>query len=398
MAHQSIPLRRKHRRLRALQWYASVSSWLDRARCLQSIDKIRELCAGELVPQLRVIALGQVGYWNLLFKGWDEADYVASAAAFEAAREGSDRPALALQSNRHSFFQSLSSQYHDAYHTAQEGVRTAIEIESLMDYSVGHFFAAFALFYAGEWDSMRRLLRSATSMANRNGHDFWVVLFGLLEAMLHLEASSFEYAHGVCADYLVRARELGHPLSVQISLVLLGKAQLGSGDLDAAQRTFDEVIGWQERERILMDWIWRLPLQFSYVELCLARNDIGAAIRASDLFLTQTARSSEQTWIGLAHLARARVAAFHNDGDRLQTELGKALRVIEAHDVPLAAWRLHAFAAQLGMAGHLVKGREIVRRLANGLAEDQELLSGFLSAPDVSALVGSGRHASAKAR
>jgi hypothetical protein len=30
---------------------------------------------------------------------------------------------------------------------AAEGVRLSIEIESLMDYSVGHFFEAFALFH-----------------------------------------------------------------------------------------------------------------------------------------------------------------------------------------------------------------------------------------------------------
>ena len=383
--------------LRALLWLASVSSWLDRTRCLQAIERINELCAGEIAPELRVNAQGQVAYWNLLFKGWHPSDYAASAAALDAARKGSNRAALALQSNRHSFFQSLTSQYRDAYASAEEGVRIAIEIENLMDYSVGHFFAAFALFHAGEWDSMRRVLRSATETATRNGHDFWVLLFGLLEAMLHLEAFSFESACAACATYLRRARELGHPLSVQISLVLLGKAQLGLGDLNAAQATFDEVIGWQERERILMDWIWRLPLQFSYVELCIARNNMGRAVRAADLFLSQTARTSEYTWIGLAHLARARVAALQNDSGRMRSELEEGLRATEARDAPIAAWRLHAFAARSGLADHMADAQKIVRGLAKGLADAPELLSCFLSAPDVAALQGLVRHASAKA-
>ena len=377
--------------LRALLWYASVSSWLDRADCLKAIEKIKELCKGQISPDLRVNAQGQVAYFNLLFHGWAQEDYSASALALEAARNSSNRAALALECNRHSFFQSLASQYRDACSTAKEGVRIATEIESLMDYSVGHFFEAFALFHSGDWGSMRRLLRSSSDMANRNGHDFWVLLFGLLEAMLHLETFSFEQAHRDCREYLTRARQLGHALSIQICLVLLGKAQLGIGDLDSAQQTFDEIIRWQDDERILMDWIWRLPLQFSYVELCLARKDVQAAIHAADLFLSQTARTAEKTWTGLAHLARAKVAELQKDDRGARLEIAEGLRIIEECEAPLAAWRLHAFAARtLGANKHLVIARNIVQGLANSLTEEQDLQRCFLSAPDVAALVGSG--------
>jgi hypothetical protein len=224
--------------LRALLWFASVTSWLDRTRCLEAVDRIKALCDAQPPPKLRVNALGQVAYWNLLFRGWDEADFAASTAALEAARRIGDRPALALQANRHSYFLSLASRYREACDTAAEGVRLSIEIESLMDYSVGHFFEAFALFHQGEWGRMKKLLRSAIDMAQRNGRDFWVLLFGLLEALLHIEAFAFDQACQSCREYLVRAKELGHPLSVQMSLVFLGRAQLGLGDLDAAQRTF----------------------------------------------------------------------------------------------------------------------------------------------------------------
>jgi len=93
--------------LRALLWFASVTSWLDRTRCLEAVDRINALCEAQPPPELRVNALGQVAYWNLLFRGWDEADFAASGAALEAARRSGDRPALALQANRHSYFLSL---------------------------------------------------------------------------------------------------------------------------------------------------------------------------------------------------------------------------------------------------------------------------------------------------
>jgi hypothetical protein len=256
-----------------------------------------------------------------------------------------------------------------------------------MDYSVGHFFEAYALFYAGEWGATRRLQRSAIDMANRNGHDFWVLLFSLLDAMLRLETFSAEDTLRDCQDYLVRAKALDHPLSIQISLVLLGKAQLGVHDLDGAQRTFDEIIRWQGRERILMDWIWRLPLQFNYVELCLARQEIDAALSASELFLSQTARTAEKTWNALSHLERAKIAALQRDAERLQSELAAGFQLVETNDIPLAAWRLHAVAAHsLGSPEHLGKAQAIVSKLAASLGQEAELKQCFLSAPEVTAI------------
>ena len=85
--------------------------------------------AGAVAPELCVNARGQVASWKLLFERWDQADFAASAAALEAAGQGTDRSTLPLQANRHSFFLSLSPQYAEAFRSAEEGVRIAIEIE-----------------------------------------------------------------------------------------------------------------------------------------------------------------------------------------------------------------------------------------------------------------------------
>jgi hypothetical protein len=375
--------------LRALLWFASVTSWLDRTRCLEAVDRIKALCDARPPHEWRVNAIGQVAYWNLLFRGWDEADFAASAAALEAARRNGDRPALALQANRHSYFLSLASKYREASEMAAEGVRLSIEIESLMDYSVGHFFEAFALFHQGEWGRMKKLLRSAIDMARRNCHDFWVLLFGLLEALLHIETFAFDQACHSCREYVERARELGHPLSVQMSLVFLGRAQLGLGDFDAARRTFTEIREWQSRERILMDWIWRLPLQFGYVELLLAQKDLAAALGASDVYLEQTAATAERTWTGLAHYARARVAAAQNDEVSRQRHIATGLDLIRDCHAPIAAWRLHA------VAGDFEKSGKILLELAQSLASEPDLSSSFSTAGEVAALLGRGKPATA---
>jgi hypothetical protein len=233
-------------------------------------------------------------------------------------------------------------------------------------------------------------------MASRNGHDFWVLLFSLLDAMLRLETFSSHETHDDCHGYLARARALGHAPSIQISLVLLSKAQLAIGDLNAAQETFDEIIRWQSGERILMDWIWRLPLQFNYVELCLTRRDFDAAVEASELFLVQAGRTAEKTWTVLAHLTRAKIAAIQQEKTRFEREIAAGLELVETHNVPLAAWRLHAFMAQtLGSFEHRERALQIVRKLADSLEAESELKRCFLSAPDVATVVGVGRQATA---
>ncbi|HSB16046.1 MAG TPA: AAA family ATPase, partial [Bryobacteraceae bacterium] len=195
--------------LHAQCWLASVASWVDRDRCLRAVDTIVSLCSSGVDADLYANAMAQVAYWNMHFRGWDERDARASAAGLEVARSSGDKMLLALHATRHSYFQVLSSRYREACETAQEGVRIASEFDSLLDYSVGHFFEASALLFLGEWGQLERLLHSAMDMVRKNGHETWEVLFGLMEAYLWIEAFSFEPARSACEAYLKRSRALG---------------------------------------------------------------------------------------------------------------------------------------------------------------------------------------------
>jgi len=364
---------------------AGVASFVDRDRCLQAADAALTLCTSSLDPDLRCNALGQVAYWNLLFRGWDERDRLASTAALEAARKSGDQASLALHAIRHSFFQALSSDYRDACDTAAEGVRMTTALESLLDYSIGHYFEAWALLHLGEWGRMQSLLRCAINLANRNGHDLWLLLFGLLEAFLQVQAHSFDAARKACRGYLDRARELGHPLSIQISLVLLGAAELGAGDFAAARRSFEDLREWQSRQRILMDWIWKLPLQLGFTELCLAEGDAHGARREAEHFLSLAAATAECTWTALAHEARARVAILERDLLCARREIARGLAAIEGRETPLAAWRLHALAGEvLDDPSHLAQARTAMLRIANSLETGDPLRESVLAGSPVS--------------
>lgn len=372
--------------LRSQLSLASVLSWVDRDRCLRAASIAVEICdSQEVDSHLRMNVLGQAAYWNLLFLGWDGSGPTASAAALEAARQENDAGLLALHYTRHSFFEMLSSNYRIACSTAEEGVRIAINRESLADYSIGHYYEAFALLHLGEWGMLRHRLTSALEMARRNGHELWVLLFSLLEGFLEVHAFSFNSAREKCRNYLQRAHKLQHPLSIQISLVLLGLAELGAGNLLCARENFEKLRAWHERERILMDWIWKLPLQLGLAHLSLAEGDLESARNESRLSLSLASATAECTWTGLAHHACACVALASNDVSTAKLEVTRGLEAIDGREAPLAEWRLHSLAAEiLDSRHHLRRARFIMTKLGDSLGPTDPLRRTFPASTGVS--------------
>jgi DNA-binding winged helix-turn-helix (wHTH) protein/tetratricopeptide (TPR) repeat protein len=210
--------------LRARLWRASVLSWINRAGCLENVDRAMELCPRVDDPLSLGSVRGQVAYWNLLFRGWDARDLTASAQAVDVVRASSDLALLSLHAGRHVFFLCLAGRYEEAASTAEDSIKAALDVNDLTDYSVSHFFAVWALLHAGEWGKFRQLLNNAIGMATRNGHELWLTLFRLLEAWFYNYAGAYGEAAEVSMQCSERAKALGHPLSQQMSSILLGRA------------------------------------------------------------------------------------------------------------------------------------------------------------------------------
>ena len=84
------------------------------------------------------------------------------------------------------------------------------------------------------------------------------------------------------------------------------------------------------------------------------------------------------------------------DLDRARDCITKALSTMEGFEVPLAAWRVHATAAELYRATdnnesadcHLELSRVTILKLADSLAREETLRKTFLSAPSVRRVLG----------
>ena len=377
-----------HSEIRGCQALAGVLSWFDRERCLECVNRIAALSSQLPDEHTRVVAQGHIGYWNLLFKGWNDEDATASERAMDfCQRQGDDPPGLAWIQARHAFFLNLRSDYRGAVSVSSASLSRALEVESFTDYSLARYYQAWALLHLGEWGAMRRVLADAMSTAERNGHRTWTLLFRLLEVWLHIEAFSFGAAIEQGEDCLREARVLPHPLSEQISLVLLGLAHTGAGDCDKAAQYFRDIVNWQSRERILMDWIWKVPLQEGVCELHLRRREWDAAIREAQVFRTMTEQTAEVTWRARACWIHGRAMAATNPELAVRA-IRDGEEVIGGRGAPLAEWRLLALAVEIDGGGQRSHdAREAIHRLANSLNEDERLRHSFLNAEPVASVL-----------
>jgi tetratricopeptide (TPR) repeat protein len=131
----------------------------------------------------------------------------------------------------------------------------------------------------------------------------------------------------------------------RIALIFSGMAQAALGHNPAAIDLLRTAELEMERRPGILDWYWRLALEWGMVGVLLSMGDLQeAAIRAQRL-CDLAMRTDERTWQALAWEALARAALASGTATEAVGHLTKALAVCGAVQVPLANWRVHAACA-----------------------------------------------------
>jgi hypothetical protein len=125
----------------------------------------------------------------------------------------------------------------------------------------------------------------------------------------------------------------------------------------------------------LLDWYWRLLQHWALAGLWLAKGELGRAREEAQLMVVGASATEERTWQGLAWDVNARIALAGDDPRQARELVDRGLAAIDGVEAPVAAWQLHATAAEvfqvLGQSGraqsHLESSRDIVLRLASSL-------------------------------
>jgi tetratricopeptide (TPR) repeat protein len=200
---------------------------------------------------------------------------------------------------------------------------------------------------------------------------------GVLRDCMPAAASPFERGAGRGTRIL--------PPQRRIALIFCGLAEAILGNAVAALEYLRTAEGEMERQPVLMDWYWRLALDWGMVGALIANGDHDAAHLRAKCLCDLAAQTEERTWQALAWEARARAALACGAVSEAMADVAKALARCEGVTVPLAEWRVHATGASvfkaIGDAGqsgkHSRLGGAIRERLAGSLPEGDPLRSKF---------------------
>ena len=232
----------------------------------------------------------------------------------------------------------------------------------------------------------------------KNGNEYRAKVVRLHQAWAQLFMLDFDGVLNLCAMSYPNPDRAAHterpvlgdpiPIDARICLILRGSAKLGAGEIDGALADLSIVRDGMDRQRVLLDWYWRMPLHSALTDIWLAKGDIEKARREAQEFLKASLKKRERTHQALAWEANARIVMISGDHDAVADCIGKALSIVERWEIPIAAWRVHATAAEAATHPEVARvqwrlSAETITRLADSLSRTEPLRETFLSAPPI---------------
>jgi len=372
---------------------ASISS----KRYLEVLERALRLSAGQPDPILRARARATCLVRRMAAGGWNALDAEECRKTLESIWQTGDRNVLASHLIDYSFIQSFSSEYRDAHRSAAQSFAILSAGGEESPYmGVAYWLSHRSLLFLGEWGEALREIDAAIARMEKNGNHHHVHTMRLYRAWVHFDALDFTGVLGVCEAELAALNLIRSSSGVRHCLVLAGSAEVMLGQHERALQHLLAARDGMDREAVIFDWYWRIPLESALTELWLAKADLAQAQWQAERFLHATLATAERTWQALAWEANARVAAAQDDAGRAQICIGKARSTLEDCEAPLAAWRVHATSAELdGLRGqtglaerHRALSRATILMLANSLPADSRLRATFLSTPLISRILG----------
>jgi hypothetical protein len=263
-------------------------------------------------------------------------------------------------------------------------------------YWQSHTVIPWGLWFLGEWGEALREIKTAVTMLKKNGDDRAAQILRLFQAWIHLHALDFAGVRAICESVFSWLGEPSATSTMRICRVLAGAAETGLGHYTYAREHLLTVRHDMDRQMVIRDWYWRMPLEWALTDLWLAQGDLAQAQPQAEQFLQVTLATAERTWQALAWDANARVALATRDLARAHACIAQALSTMEGFEVPIAAWHVHATAAALydhtgsntEREHHRALSRTTIFQLAHSLPAAEPLRTTFLSAPAVRTVLG----------
>jgi DNA-binding winged helix-turn-helix (wHTH) protein/tetratricopeptide (TPR) repeat protein len=369
-------------------------SWASGEQALDIVEQALRLSDKQTDPLMRACTRAGCMVRRIWTRGWNANDAYECRRSLAEIRRLAPPHDVAWHVLDCNFVDFFSSNYRKAVEDARASLAVLARGPHGSTYltyahSLKEFSVSWSLTMLGEWGSALREMDTGIALATKNGDPYRGHTLLVSRAWALLLAMDFS---GACAtaESLFPEVQQRAPWR-RFCLVIAGAADAGLGNHEQALERLLQAGEEMDRHFTLGDWYWRLLQRWALTNLWLSRGDVARATETAEAFLAGATATAERTWQALALQTNAQLALQLSDTQRAQALIENALTVIEGFEAPIAAWQVHATAADIARARgdasadkHQSTSRNIIRDLADSLGpEEQSLRQTFLSAPAV---------------
>ncbi len=335
-------------------------------------NRALELNLQESDPRVRTSARLRGLYFRIRAGGWNAQDAEECRATVTPASPPEDVLVWVL-------IRRLCSEHESALRDVERILPVFLEQGNLVAHSTARLIHARILLLNGKWGEALGSVQSSMAQQQKNGRYVDEYRFEVVAAVVHLFAMDFLYVVETCTALLPRSQSRQ---DIRHLLIALGWGETGLGKFEGGLEHLTEARDLMDREPLVFDWYYRMPLQQALTDLALKTGNITQARQEAEKFLSVALATSERTWQALAWEARARVALADSDLEHARADIQKAIETMEGFDLPLAAWRVHSTAMDVfpeRAERHRRLSAAKAGKLADSLVDFDDLKRIFLS-------------------
>jgi len=356
--------------------------YADRRQCLELAEQAFAKSRGLDDVVFRALVQGNLANLNLLLRGWRAEDAESCHQTVAVIAESRDPAMLMRRCSIKMVLEFLRSDYRACCAAAGQGRELATVIGDIFYFALFTTVESFALMYLGLWNEVEQLVSAALSITERNVNPQATAMCRVTIGWMRAEAGDFEAAAS-CGEQTFDAAVEANSFTFFFRRSLLAKAYVGMRNLPLARAQFDAIERRIEHDGMALESLISPQYLSSRCEYWLAVGDLGRAQETSLRLHAMASMAPDRTFLAISHGLTARVAMARGNLREARTQVSRAIRLVRHAQLPLAAWRAHAAAADLhdlcGETDRAIRCRDrssqVLRSLANGLRQSDPLRS-----------------------
>ena len=385
----------------ALLRLAYPASMLDPDRCIAACERAAHI--GVMTRDAALEAQGSLlaACWRILVDGWQQEQVrVCNEAMATLKRLDSDLPPY--DQILYARVQIFQSQYRAGLENAEHALRKLSEADEPWDHASALTAKAVALTYLSRFGEAHRIINTGMKLAQKNDGepargDETVSWLSILQgAMVFLQFQAYEFK-GIKEIAKNQGPDGCSPKLRLRNSILLGYAHFEEDEYEQALRYFQEVRD-QSNNRSVLHWYWRILAQLGLTETWLTLGNLAKANVEADILEQSISTCGDSYLKALTWEIRAKLAMANGKQSEAERYILKGLETIEAVEIPLTAWRIHAAAWEVFRQTNRAKAKihrsmaqSIVTQIADSFGEVESLRQAFLAAKAIRNILDEGQ-------